>query len=154
AAALAHTIPVTPSPASAAAISEARAPPAIGSRPSMEKVLDQLVEKLRKVHGERLVSVVLYGSGAAGEHDARFSDWNVLGVLSEIPARELGASEPIFRWWRAQGSPSPLLVPERELADSTDCFAIEFHDIHRHHQVLHGKDVISPLTLDDSSYRA
>ena len=60
----------------------------------------------------------------------------------------------IFRWWREKGSPSPLLLTERELATSTDCFAIEFHDIKRHSRVLHGKDVITDLALDDSFYRA
>ena len=66
----------------------------------MEKVLNQLVEKLQKAHGDRLVSVVLYGSAAAGDHHAKFSDLNILCVLSEITPRELGVGEDIFRWWR------------------------------------------------------
>ena len=86
----------------------------------MEKVLNQLVEKLQKAHGDRLVSVVLYGSAAAGDHHAKFSDLNILCVLSEISPRELGASESIFRWWREKGNPSPLLLTEREVATSTD----------------------------------
>lgn len=119
-----------------------------------DKVLDQLVERLRKIHGERLVSVVLYGSRAAGDQQARFSDRNVLCVLTDISSRELAASEEIFRWWRDQGSPSPLLLTERELASATDSFPIEFHDLHHHHQVLYGKDVIAALPLDRSYYRA
>jgi hypothetical protein len=119
----------------------------------MDKVLRQLVEKLQQAHGERLLSVVLYGSGASGEHHPPFSDWNVLCVLSQITSRELGASEAIFRWWREQGSPSPLLLTEREIAASTDCFPIEFRDIQRHHVVLHGKDVFPPLPVNGSSYR-
>jgi hypothetical protein len=120
----------------------------------MDKLLTQLVEKLQKAYGDRLVSVVLYGSAAAGDHHAKFSDLNVLCVLSEITPRELGASEDIFRWWREQGSPSPLLLTEHELATSTDCFAIEFNDIKRSHRLLLGKDVITPLVVDDSFYRA
>ena len=120
----------------------------------MEKVLNQLVEKLQKAHGDRLVSVVLYGSAAAGDHHAKFSDLNVLCVLSEITPRELGASQDIFRWWREKGNPSPLLLTEHELATSTDCFAIEFNDIKRHHRLLLGKDVITPLVVDQSFYRA
>ena len=120
----------------------------------MDKVLDQLVDRLKKAHGERLVSVVLYGSAAAGDHHAGFSDFNILCVLSQITAREMGASEEIFRWWRAQGSPSPLLLSEQEVASSTDCFAIEFHDIQQHHRLLYGKDVVTPLVVDNSFYRA
>jgi hypothetical protein len=120
----------------------------------MDKRLTQLVEKLRAAHGERLVSVVLYGSAATGEHHPKFSDFNVLCVLTEITPRELGASENIFRWWREQGSPAPLLLTETEVATSADCFAIEFNDIKRQHVLLYGKDVVSALVVGDCFYRA
>ncbi|HJT90128.1 MAG TPA: nucleotidyltransferase domain-containing protein [Bryobacteraceae bacterium] len=120
----------------------------------MEKALEQLLEKLRRTFGDRLVSVVLYGSAATGDHHARFSDYNVLCVLTAITPRELRESEEIFRWWREQGNPSPLLLSEEEVRTSTDCFAIEFLDIQRHHRLLHGKDVVSGLAIDRSFYRA
>jgi hypothetical protein len=120
----------------------------------MEEVLTQLVEKLQQTFGDRLVSVVLYGSAAAGDRQAKFSDWNVLCVLTAIARSELGASEKVFRWWREQGSPSPLLLTEHEVNSCTDCFAIEFHDIRRNHRVLFGKDVVAELEIDNSFYRA
>jgi len=118
-----------------------------------EKALNQLLEKLRKSYGQRLVSVVLYGSAATGDYCARFSDLNVLAVLSEITPAEIAAAGDIFRWWRGLGNPAPLLLAEHELASSTDCFAIEFHDILAHHRLLDGRDVLSALPLDDSFYR-
>lgn len=120
----------------------------------MEKILGQLVDRLRKTYGDRLVSVVLYGSAAVGDHHQGFSDYNVLCVLSRITRQELGESEEIFRWWREQGSPSPLLLTHQEFQTCTDCFAIEFHDIKRQYRVLHGADVVEPLVIDDSFYRA
>ncbi len=119
-----------------------------------DKVLNQLVEKLKGAFPDRLVSVVLYGSAVTGDHQPKFSDYNVLCVVTELSRRELAAGEPIFRWWREQGSPAPLLLTEHELATSTDCFAIEFHDIQAQHRILHGKDVVSTLVVDDSFYRA
>lgn len=120
----------------------------------MEKVLDQLVEKLRGAYQDRLVSVVLYGSAVTGDHQPKFSDYNVLCVVTDLTRRELAAGEPIFRWWREQGSPAPLLLTEREVATSTDCFAIEFRDIQSCHKILHGRDVVSGLAVDSSFYRA
>ena len=120
----------------------------------MENVLNQLLEKLTEALGNRLVSVVLYGSAAAGDHHEHFSDLNVLCVLDEVTTGALERSEPIFRWWREKGNPSPLLLSEREVQTSTDCFAIEFHDIQSHHRLLQGKDVVSGLVIDDSFYRA
>ena len=40
------------------------------------------------------------------------------------------------------------------IAASADCFAIEFHDIQRQHRLLHGKDVITLLVIEDGFYRA
>ncbi|HUP03018.1 MAG TPA: nucleotidyltransferase domain-containing protein [Bryobacteraceae bacterium] len=120
----------------------------------MDKRLTQLVEKLHAAHDGRLVSVILYGSAATGEHHPKFSDFNVLCVLSEIGPAELAASASAFRWWRDQGSPAPLLLTEQELLTSTDCFAIEFNDIKRQHVLLYGKDVISGLFVENCFYRA
>jgi hypothetical protein len=119
-----------------------------------DKVLNQLVEKLQKAFGDRLVSVVLYGSAADGDHHAKYSDFNVLCVLTAITPRELAESTAIFHWWRELGSPAPLLLTEHEVATSTDCFAIEFIDIQHQHRVLHGKDIVSSLVIDRSFYRA
>jgi predicted nucleotidyltransferase len=120
----------------------------------MEKLLNQLTGKLQAGFGERLVAVVLYGSAAAGDHQAGYSDLNILCVLDRVTSAELKAAEPVFRWWRGQGNPAPLLLGEREVSTSTDCFAIEFHDILERHRILHGRDVLAGLAVDDRNYRA
>ena len=61
-------------------------------------------------YGEQLVSIVLYGSAAVGDHSGRFSDINVFCVLNRVTPRELEGAEPILRWWRELGNPSPLLM--------------------------------------------
>lgn len=119
---------------------------------TMERVLDQLCGKLRAAFSDRLVSVVLYGSAAAGDH-TRYSDLNILCVLTRLTPVEMKESEAIFRWWRELGNPSPLLLTEEEVRTSTDCFAVEFHDIKDRHRILTGKDVVADLSVDDSFYR-
>jgi predicted nucleotidyltransferase len=127
-----------------------------GKNESLSKLdkLDKLVEKLREALGADLVSVILYGSAAAGDHDENFSDYNVLCVLTEMAPKHLEASETVFRWWREQGNPAPLLLTRHEVETSTDCFAIEFRDIKDHHRILFGADVVSALEIDWSFYRA
>jgi len=119
-----------------------------------ERKLTELVDRLKKAYGSRLVSVVLYGSGAGTDYSGKYSDLNILCVLSEIGPAEMGQSEPIFRWWRELGSPAPLVMTEHEVATSHDCFPIEFHDIIRQHRILYGKDVVSSVAVDNSFYRA
>lgn len=120
----------------------------------MADALDQLVEKLRQALPDDLISVVLYGSAAVGDHDEKFSDYNVLCVLGRITPVQLGATETVFRWWRGQGNPSPLLLTRHEVETSTDCFAIEFQDIKAHHRILYGADVVTSLAVDRCFYRA
>ncbi len=115
--------------------------------------LKELVAKLDYTYHDRLVSVVLYGSGASGNHNPNFSDLNVLCVLKEIGPRELGEGEPVMRWWRELGHPSPLLMTEEEAHNSTDSFPIEFRDMQDHRKVLHGIDVIAHLRVDTKHYR-
>jgi predicted nucleotidyltransferase len=120
----------------------------------MEQKLQELVDRLRKAERDRLVSVILYGSAASGNHHAEFSDLNILCVLTRVTPAELADAEPIFKWWRAQGNPSPLLLSEEEVQHSTDCFPIEFHDIEENRRVLFGPDVVEKLVIDRIFYRA
>src|SRR5579864_8792627 len=102
----------------------------------IRRELEELVERLQKVHSGRLISVILYGSAAAGDHHEKFSDLNVLCVLDHVTPEALDDSEPIFTWWRGQGNPSPLLMSKEEVLTSTDCFPIEFHDMAERRRVL------------------
>jgi hypothetical protein len=120
----------------------------------MERILKELVERLTKTYQDRLVSVILYGSAAVGDHHGRFSDLNVFCVLAQLTPRELGEGEPIFRWWRDHGNPAPLLMSADEVSNSTDCFPIEFRDIKERRRVLAGADVVADLEIDTSFYRA
>jgi hypothetical protein len=114
----------------------------------VKDLLQQLVAKLQHAYAERLISVVLYGSAAGSDHQAGYSDINILCVLALITPRELAAGEDLFRWWRGRGNPSPLLLTQGELTASADCFAIEFLDIRRQYRLLYGKDVLSSLEID------
>jgi predicted nucleotidyltransferase len=120
----------------------------------MTDTLKELVTKLELAYSDRLVSVVLYGSGASDEHHHKFSDLNVLCVLKQVTPRELGEGEPILRWWREHGHPSPLLMSEEEAHNSADSFPIEFRDMKERRKLLSGVDVIADVHVDTKNYRA
>ena len=115
--------------------------------------LKELVGKLERAYNDRLLSVILYGSGASNENN-HVSDLNVLCVLKQITPRELSEGEPILRWWREHGYPSPLLMSEEEAHNSADSFPIEFRDMKDRRKVLFGVDVIADLHIDTRYYRA
>jgi hypothetical protein len=120
----------------------------------VEQKLTELVKRLQPAFGDELVAAILYGSAAAGDYHQHSSDLNVLCVLKKVSPHELVQSEPVFRWWRDQGNPPPLLLSEEEVQTATDSFPMEFHDMQEQRRILFGKDVIASLTIDRSFYRA
>ena len=120
---------------------------------TMERLLTQLVDRLRKTYQDRLVSVVLYGSAAVGDHHGSYSDINILCVLTQVTPRELADSPAIFHWWRQKGNPAPLLLSVEEVRNSTDSFPIEFHDIRERHRVLYGENVVAGIEVNKRYYR-
>lgn len=119
----------------------------------MDRLLAQLVENLTKAHGERLVSVILYGSAADGSYHGRYSDLNIFCVLTAITPRELADAEPVFKWWRELGHPTPLLMTEAEARTSADSFPIEFHDMQERRKVLAGRDVLAEIAVERRHWR-
>lgn len=115
--------------------------------------LKALVSKLENAFTDRLISVILYGSGASQEHDTRFSDVNILCVLKELTPRELAEAEPVMRWWKESGNPLPLLLTEDEVANSADSFPMEFRDMKDRRRLLYGLDVIADLHVDSRNHR-
>jgi predicted nucleotidyltransferase len=120
----------------------------------VQEQLSQLVNRLNQTFADRLVSAILYGSAATGDWNEHSSDLNVLCVLTRLSSQELAQSEPIFRWWRDNGNPPPLLLTEEEVRTGTDCFPMEFEDMKQHRRVLSGIDIIESIEIDRRFYRA
>ena len=102
--------------------------------------LEQLVEDLRKAHGENLASVVLYGSAAAGDHVEDRSDHNLLIALNRITTADLHAAHSVVREWQKLGQPIPIYFTTEELQDAADVFPIEFLQMEKARKILHGRD--------------
>lgn len=119
----------------------------------MEKLLNELVSRLKGAYGDGLVSVVLYGSAATGEYHEKFSDLNVLCVLNSIGVKELEKGEEAVAWWLKQKQPLPLFLSREEVVNSHDAFPIEFLDIQQSHRILHGEDVVANIEVKMPQHR-
>ena len=111
--------------------------------PTLKKMLAGLEESL----GDRLHSVVLYGSTARGDYEKTTSDLNLIVVLENLDPSTLEALEPAFTHWRKANQPVPRIFSPKLIADSADVFPIEFFDISRRRIVLYGKDPFDELEI-------
>lgn len=122
----------------------------------MGKEIDKaqdFTEELVRVYGERLASVVLYGSAARGEYREGRSDLNLLVLLDHVDAAALRRGSAAAREWVEAGNPPPMLFGRDEWRQSGDAFAIEFEDILDAHRVLHGDDPFAHVAVDREHLR-
>ena len=118
-----------------------------------QKLLDELVRRLSESLGDDLVSVVLYGSAAAGDFEERVSDLNVLAVLSQIGDTQLEQAYGPVNWWIGRKQPAPILLSVEEIQNASDAFAIEFLDIRAAYRILHGDDLVGSIEVESAHHR-
>jgi hypothetical protein len=119
-----------------------------------EKLINDLVGRMRDAAGTNLVAVILYGSAAAGDYVADHSDVNLLCVLGDTSFAAIQALAPAVAWWGKQKHREPLLLSVEEMRRSADVFSIEFLDMRRHYRVLWGEDVLKTLEIPMRRHRA
>ena len=134
-------------------ISEAEAPAIAGKEDIVADELDELVEKLNKAHGENLKAVVFYGSAAAGGQRDDDRPKKILVVLDRITPADLKVAHEVAEWWTTAGNPLPVYFTSEEVTDSSDVFPIEFIDMSKVRQVLHGKDPFEGLDIPTRNLR-
>jgi predicted nucleotidyltransferase len=119
-----------------------------------EKLINDFVERMRAAAGNNLLAAILYGSAAAGDYLADYSDVNLLCVLRETSFAAIAALAPAIEWWAKQGHRAPLLMSAEEMRRSADVFSIEFLDMRRHYRVLWGEDFLNTLEIPMRLHRA
>ena len=111
------------------------------------------IDDLRATHGDNLVSVILYGSAAAGDFITKTSDYNILIALNKIGPQDLRNAHASVREWARMGHPVPVYFTVSELQNAADVFPIEFHQMSVARKVLHGSDVLADLNITDKFLR-
>jgi hypothetical protein len=119
----------------------------------MNHHLTAFIDDLRSTHGKNLVSVVLYGSAAAGDHSAKHFDYNLLVVLEKIAPGDLRSAHAAVREWAKLGHNVPLYFTADEVANAADVFPIEFNQMRRARKVLFGKDLLADIDISNENLR-
>jgi hypothetical protein len=119
-----------------------------------ERLINEFVERVRTAAGANLLAAILYGSAAAGDYVADYSDVNLLCVLRETSFAAIEALAPAIEWWSKQKHRVPLLLSADEMRQSADVFSIEFLDMQRHYRLLWGEDILKTLEIPMRWHRA
>src|SRR5436309_15526034 len=102
--------------------------------------VEQFAAEVARVLGERLVTLLLYGSWARGTHVPDRSDVNTLLICDGVDQALFDALRPLVRVWIRAGHPAPLILTEREWRESADAFPIEYEEMREAHRLLAGRE--------------
>jgi predicted nucleotidyltransferase len=118
---------------------------AVGLGAKQQKTLDRAVSELRERLGERLESLVLYGSAVRGDAADAVPDLNLLILLRESRPEEHALIGEVIRGSRPPIE--PFILGRRGFERSARCFAVKLLSIARHYRVLHGPDPLAALEI-------
>jgi len=115
---------------------------------TLASVCQQLIE----TYGATLVSLVAYGSSVAGGYEPGISDINLVLVLERGGFREISKAAPILR--RSKLRLSPQFFDLASVESLAEVCPMELRDMQIAHVVLHGRDLLSDLYVDEQRLRA
>jgi predicted nucleotidyltransferase len=113
---------------------------------NVDRALTDFVSAAKTAFGDRLSSVVLFGSGAEGRLRAT-SDVNVILILSAFIADDVDCIVPALNVARAAIRLAPMFLLASEIPVAMECFAQKFADIGRRRRVLYGPDPFAGLAV-------
>jgi hypothetical protein len=111
-----------------------------------------MVDRLCEALGHRLVSVVLYGPEAHGDH-YRVADLHLLVVTEDLEPETLALLADPVRWWLRRDQAWPRLFTPELLRDAADVYPVELLDLGRHRRVLIGEDPLAGIEVDPGLLR-
>lgn len=119
----------------------------------MEKLLQDWAKGLKQALGNKLVSVILYGSAVRGEHIPGRSDLNLMLVFKKIDLEHITKVNKLMPRKMRKSLPQLVFWTEEEIENAWDIFPLEFEDIKENHQCLVGKDLFTKRRIDKKRMR-
>ena len=106
------------------------------------KQIDILVDGLKGIFGENLVSVVLYGENNS-----------VLVIFKKLEASDIKQALPVIKKWIKTKNPLPVIMSEDEWLASADIYPVEYTEIMHNYKILHGKDPVEKISVKKPDLR-
>ncbi|MCA9805065.1 MAG: nucleotidyltransferase domain-containing protein [Cyanobacteria bacterium HKST-UBA02] len=120
---------------------------------TVKQSLAHLVEDLKRVAGDNLDGVVVYGGVARGSYTEGKSDINLIILLKDASGPRLDDLSPVLKSaWRNIGIDTMILTPG-EVKTSADAFPVKFLHIKEFHLVLFGEDHFGSIEVKPEHLR-
>lgn len=117
-----------------------------------EEIFDEITADFQNALGRDMVSLILYGSAAAGHYVPGESDVNFLIILTEAGIDNLERVIDVVGKWQKKRVAS-VFMTQAYIISSVDAYPIEFLNMKLNHRLLFGADVLTGLTIPSRDLR-
>ena len=112
-----------------------------------------LTEDYKKIFGNDLVAMIIYGSAAGGFYVKGKSDINLLVILTPEGVNRLDDALETVKYWRKRRVSVPWVMTRKFIESSRDAYPIEFLNLQSSHILIYGEDVLAPLQFKPEDLR-
>jgi len=113
-----------------------------------EEIFAKITEDYKKIFGDDLISIILYGSGTGNEFQPGKSDLNFLIILSDETIDHLDRAIETVSRWRKKKVATPLFMTKSYIESSLDSYPLEFLNIKKNYILVYGEDVLKDISLE------
>ncbi|TET94826.1 MAG: hypothetical protein E3J28_01840 [Desulfobacteraceae bacterium] len=113
-----------------------------------EEIFAEITEDYKKIFGDDLISIILYGSGTGNEFQPGKSDLNFLIILSDETIDHLDRAIETVSRWRKKKVATPLFMTKSYIESSLDSYPLEFLNIKKNYILVYGEDVLKDISLE------
>ncbi|HOD34879.1 MAG TPA: nucleotidyltransferase domain-containing protein [Syntrophales bacterium] len=118
-----------------------------------EDIFNEFTEDAKKVFGDELQSIILYGSGARGDYRPGKSDLNFLIVLTAKGIDFIDGFMETCAKWRKRRVATPFFMTRSFIRSALASYPVEFLNITRNLVLVYGEDVLKDLDFDHQTLR-
>ena len=109
--------------------------------------LNEFIAELKQNFGERLLSVVVFGSNANREKIMVKSNVDLMLIFDKFSGEDLLKISPFAKKWIKAKNPYPIMMSVEEFYSSKDVYALEYSDIKWNYEIVYGQDYIANLPI-------
>lgn len=122
-------------------------------RQEVRKKIKPYLKKLLEIHGDNIISIVLYGSATGDDFSPKSSDVNLLVIFKELDFPQLNKSLKLISGGIQKKIAAPLFLSSTHVETSKDVFPIEFLEIQENNKVLYGQDLFKDMQIEQGHIR-
>lgn len=117
-------------------------------RDDIKRIIKPYLQELLRIHGNNILSIVLYGSATGKLYVPRQSDINLIVILKDLRFGELRSSLKLVNRGARKKITAPLFLSLEHIETSKDVFPIEFLEIKENNVLIFGKDFFKDMQID------